>query len=87
MVDEAHERSLSTDLLLGLLRKVVVQRPDLRILISSASLEVSGGFSLPFPAMPCCMGNLLLFAEPKIMALPDTSNQPGCHRRSPEEQV
>ncbi|KAK9846930.1 hypothetical protein WJX84_012141 [Apatococcus fuscideae] len=39
MVDEAHERSLSTDLLLGLLRKVLVQRPDLRILISSASLE------------------------------------------------
>ena len=40
MVDEAHERSLSTDLLLGLLRKVVAQRPNLRILISSASLEV-----------------------------------------------
>ncbi len=40
MVDEAHERSLSTDLLLGLLRKVIAQRPDLRILISSASLEV-----------------------------------------------
>lgn len=46
MVDEAHERSLSTDLLLGLLRKVIAQRPDLRILISSASLEVLSHLSI-----------------------------------------
>lgn len=39
MVDEAHERSLSSDVLLGILKKISKRRPDLRIIISSATLH------------------------------------------------
>ncbi|EXJ86362.1 hypothetical protein A1O3_03313 [Capronia epimyces CBS 606.96] len=39
MVDEAHERSLSSDILLGLLKKIMKRRPELRIVVSSATLE------------------------------------------------
>jgi ATP-dependent RNA helicase DDX35 len=39
MVDEAHERSISSDILLGLLKKICKKRPELRIIVSSATLQ------------------------------------------------
>ncbi|KAK4987372.1 hypothetical protein LTR66_007617 [Elasticomyces elasticus] len=39
MVDEAHERSLSSDVLLGVLKKIRKRRQDLRIIVSSATLQ------------------------------------------------
>jgi pre-mRNA-splicing factor ATP-dependent RNA helicase DHX38/PRP16 len=41
IVDEAHERSLQTDVLLGLLRRILCKRRDLRVIITSATLDAS----------------------------------------------
>ncbi|KAF8632461.1 hypothetical protein AX17_004830 [Amanita inopinata Kibby_2008] len=41
MIDEAHERSVYTDLLLGLLKKIRKKRRNLRIIISSATLDAT----------------------------------------------
>ena len=39
ILDEAHERTLATDVLMGLLKEVVVRRPDLKLIIMSATLD------------------------------------------------
>ena len=39
IIDEAHERSLNIDFLLGHLKQILPQRPDLRVVITSATID------------------------------------------------
>ncbi len=39
IIDEAHERSLNIDFLLGYLRRLLKKRPDLKVIISSATID------------------------------------------------
>jgi ATP-dependent helicase HrpA len=51
ILDEAHERSLNIDFLLGYLKTILPQRPDLKLIITSATIDVEG-FSKHFDDAP-----------------------------------
>ena len=51
MVDEAHERSLNIDFILGLLKEISQERRDLKIIISSATINAAS-FSAFFGGAP-----------------------------------
>jgi len=51
VVDEAHERSLNIDFILGLLKRVLRDRPEFRVIVSSATINAEV-FSEYFDACP-----------------------------------
>lgn len=51
IIDEAHERSLNIDFLLGVLHKLLDSRPDLKVIITSATIETER-FSTHFHNAP-----------------------------------
>ncbi len=51
IVDEAHERSLNIDFLLGYLKNLLQRRPDLKLIITSATIDTDS-FARHFSAAP-----------------------------------
>ena len=51
IIDEAHERSLNIDFLLGYLKRLISRRPDLKIIVTSATIDVES-FSKHFNNAP-----------------------------------
>ncbi len=51
IIDEAHERSLNIDFILGYLKRLLPRRPDLKIIVTSATIDVER-FSAHFDGAP-----------------------------------
>ena len=77
IIDEAHERSLNIDFLLGLLKLICRKRPELKIAISSATLD-SGAFSEFFDNAP------VIDIEGRTFPIEDTFLTPEADEEIPE---
>ncbi|MBM9528865.1 ATP-dependent RNA helicase HrpA, partial [Desulfoprunum benzoelyticum] len=51
IIDEAHERSLNIDFLLGYVKQLLPSRPDLRVIVTSATIDAAA-FSRHFDGAP-----------------------------------
>ncbi|MCP4179194.1 MAG: ATP-dependent RNA helicase HrpA [bacterium] len=64
IIDEAHERSLNIDFILGYIKQILIKRPELKIIISSATLDAES-FSSFFGDAP------IITVEGKIYPIED----------------
>ncbi len=76
IIDEAHERSLNIDFLLGIAKTLLPVRPDLRIIITSATLDIKK-FSNAFDHPPHIEVSGRLFPVELEYRPPDTGDGEG----------
>lgn len=74
IIDEAHERSLNIDFLLGLIKNILRRRKDLKIAISSATLDLEK-FQEFFPDAPVITVEGRTFPVEDIYLMPDADEE------------
>ena len=92
-MDEAHERSVNTDVLFGILKKVVARRLDFKLIVTSATLNAekfssffgsAPTFNIPGRTFPVEARLRSLYASPPSLALSALRPPPFisrlCHR-------
>lgn len=73
LVDEAHERSLNIDFIMGMLKQVIAQRPEFKVIISSATINTKK-FSTFFDNCPVVSIDSKIFPIEEIYLEEDYSN-------------
>ncbi|MFW6344192.1 MAG: DEAD/DEAH box helicase, partial [Sediminispirochaetaceae bacterium] len=73
MVDEAHERSLNIDFILGLLKNILEERPEFKVIISSATINAEV-FSTYFNGCPIVHIETQMFPVQVIYDVPSSSS-------------
>ncbi len=75
IIDEAHERSLNVDFLLGYLKWLLPRRPDLKVIVTSATLDTDE-FSAHFDKAPVIkVGGRSFPIETRYRPIPDKSEK------------
>ena len=86
MVDEAHERSLNIDFILGLLKRILAERPEFRVIVSSATINAEV-FSQYFNSAPIVRIEAQMYPVEVIYDPPLVENNPDELLRKIEEIV
>lgn len=73
IVDEAHERSLNIDFILGMLKQLLTKRPDLKIIITSATIDTQK-FAQAFGDAPIIEVSGRMYPVETLYMPPDTDN-------------
>ncbi|HEY9595836.1 MAG TPA: ATP-dependent RNA helicase [Spirochaetia bacterium] len=75
MVDEAHERSLNIDFILGMLKGILAARPEFRVIVSSATINVEV-FSSYFDGCPIVSIDAPMYPVELVYRPPEAEGDP-----------